>query len=460
MSVQAETRSAGFLDLLREGRAGRSAVMAGGISLHAVNVFLVATVLPSVVRDIGGLNYFAWSTTLYVVASLLGASNCARVIDRFGTRGAYRLALGLFMAGGLICAVAPVMGVLLGGRFVQGLGAGTLSALSFTMVRVLFPQPMWPRAFTVLSLAWGVASLGGPAIGGVFAQTLGWRLGFVAISAMAPLILLLVETCVPRERPAMGTQPPVALVSLAVLGASAMAMSLAGAVREPWLSGLGLAAALAGLVLFARREQTGRARVLPRGSTMVTTRLGATYGVMALLLIGVNAEIFVPYFLQRLHGLTPLHAGYMSALMAGGWSVASLMSGGTRNVRRVTTAGPLVLWAGLVLLAWLMPQSGLGDGGLAGIGLGLAMLGGGIGMCWPHLGTAVFTAAPEDERNLASASITSVTMLGNAFGSALGGMVTNLAGMAEPSLAAFALFGLYSATPLAALLLMPRMRRP
>ena len=119
-----------------------------------------------------------------------------------------------------------------------------------------------------------------------------------------------------------------------------------------------------------------------------------------------------------------------------------------------------MLWAGLVLLAWLMPQSGLGDGGLAGIGLGLTMLGGGIGMCWPHLGTAVFTAAPEDERNLASASITSVTMLGNAFGSALGGMVTNLAGMAEPSLAAFALFGLYSATPLAALLLMPRMRRP
>lgn len=459
MSVQAETRSVGFLDLLRGGRAGRSAVVAGGISLHAVNVFLVATVLPSVVRDIGGLNYFAWSTTLYVVASLLGASNCARVINRFGTRGAYRLALGLFMAGALICASAPVMGVLLGGRFVQGLGAGTLSALSFTMVRVLFPPAMWPRAFTVISLAWGIATLGGPAIGGVFAQTLGWRLGFVAVAGVAPLILLLVETCLPRERPATGEQPPVALLSLAVLGASAMAVSLAGAAHDPWLSGLGLAAALAGMAFFARREQTGRARVLPRGATMVTTRLGAAYGVMALMLIGVNAEIFVPYFLQHLHGLTPLHAGYMSALMSGGWSVASLTSGASRQVRLVTTAGPLVLSAGLLLLAFLMPQAGIGDAGLLGIGLGLAMLGGGIGMCWPHLGSAVFTAAPEDERNLASASITSVTMLGNAFGSALGGMVTNLAGMAEPSLAAFALFGLYSAAPLVALLLMPRMRR-
>ncbi len=460
MTTEAETRTEtpSFATLLRGGNAGRSAVVACGISLHAMNVFLVATVLPSVVRDIGGLRYFAWSTTLYVVASLLGASNCARVIERFGARGAYRAALGLFVAGALICSQAPVMGVLLAGRFVQGLGAGTLSALSFTMVRVLFPPALWPRAFTVISIAWGLATLSGPAIGGIFAQALGWRLGFVAVACAAPLLLLLVETCLPRERQTIGKGQPVALVSLAVLCASALAVSWAGTAQSPWLSFLGFAAAVAGLAVFVLRERSGKARVLPRGATLLTTRLGAAYGVMALMLLGVNTEIFVPYFLQRLHGLTPLHAGYMSALMSGGWSLGSLLSAGTRHVRRATTAGPLFMAAGLALLCWLMPLQN--DAlGLWGVGAGLAMLGGGIGMCWPHLGTAVFAAAPEDERNLASASITSVTMLGNAFGSAVGGMVTNLAGMAELSMAAMSVFGVATLAPLAALLLMPRIRR-
>jgi MFS family permease len=467
MTAEAGTtiETASFAALLRGGNAGRSAVVAGGISLHAVNVFLVATVMPSIVQDIGGLSFFAWSTTLYVVASLLASSNCARAIRLLTPRGAYRLALVLFVLGCAICATAPAMGVLLLGRLVQGLGAGTLSALSFTMVRALFPAPLWPRAFTLISLAWGVATMGGPAIGGVFAETLGWRLGFWALAALAPLLLALVEICLPRApMDRSSVAPPVAWLNLGLLAGSALAVSAGSTAESPWLNALGLGVATGGFVLFSLRERSGGARVLPRGAMRLTTRLGATYAVMALLLVGVNTEIFVPYFLQRLHGLSPLHAGYMSALMSGGWACVSLFSAGTRRVALMTTLGPLLLALGLGLLAVLMPQAGpgslgLGSLGLDGIALGIALMGAGIGMCWPQLGAAVFAAAPEDERNLASASITSVTMLGNAFGSALGGMVTNLAGMAEPALAATTLFGLYTMAPLVALLLMPRIRQ-
>lgn len=456
-SVQA---TPGWGELLRGGNAARCAVIGGGMIIHAVNVFIVATTLPSIVHDIGGLRYFAWSTTLYVVASLLGGANCAQSMRRIGVRPTYRAALLVFALGCVICATAPTMGLLLLGRTVQGLGAGTLSALSFSMVRLLFPASLWSRAFSVVSLAWGVATLGGPAIGGIYAEYGVWRAAFWTLAALAPCLLLLVELSLPRDlaRPP-GPAVRVARTSLFLLAASALCVSAGSQAQSPWLNALGLAAAAFGLVAFTRREAAGGARVLPRGACDPTTPLGAVYLGMLLLLLGVNSEVFIPYFLQALQGMSPLHAGYLSAAMSAGWSIGSLASSGTTRIARVLRWGPVSMAAGLLVLFVLMPRPGADIATIAAIGVGLAAIGAGIGMCWPHLGAAVFTHAPEGERDLASASITSVIMVGNAFGSALGGMITNMADIAvRPGYAAGWLFGLFTLAPLAAIAAVRRIR--
>jgi len=115
-------------ELLRDGRASSSGVVAGGIAIHALNTFIVTTILPTVVADIGGLEYLAWNTTLYVAASLLGAACCSRLLARFGPRALYRAALATFALGTAMSALAPGMAVLLAGRLVQGLGAGVPAA--------------------------------------------------------------------------------------------------------------------------------------------------------------------------------------------------------------------------------------------------------------------------------------------------------------------------------------------
>ncbi len=450
----------GWGELLR-GRNGRScAVIGGGMIIHAVNVFIVTTILPSIVHEIGGLRYFAWSTTLYVVASLLGGANCARLMRGAGVRNTYRLAIGCFALGCLLCATAPSMAALLAGRFVQGLGAGTLSALSFSMVRILFPASLWSRAFSIVSLAWGVATLGGPAIGGIYAQYDAWRMAFWTLLALAPCLLMLVEFTLPRCLASeQGAKAPVALVNLALLAASALCISAGSMATEIWLNVAGLVAAFAALLLFALRERIGPARVLPRGACDPSTRLGAVYFGMILLLLGVSSEIFVPYFLQTLHEMSPLHAGYLSAMMSGGWSVGSLTGSGSTRVTSLMRIGPLAMMAGLLVLFVLMPPIGGSAVIIAALGLGLAAIGGGIGICWPHLGAAVFTHAPEDERNLASASITTVIMVGNAFGSAMGGLVTNMAGLATaPAHAAAWLFGSFALAPIAAISILRRLR--
>ena len=453
--------SHGWGELRRGGNLARCFVVGGGMMMHAVNVFIVTTILPSIVRDIGGLRYFAWSTTLYVVASLLGGANCASLMRRIGYRHGYRLALATFSVGALICAFAPAMGVLLAGRFVQGLGAGTLSALSFSMVRILFPQPLWTRAFTIVSMAWGVATLGGPAVGGIFAENDAWRAAFWSLAVLAVGMWLLVERALPRDmaKPS-GPSLPVAMLSLAILVGSALCISAGSMATDPWLNLLGVVLAGIGLTIFARREAREKVRVLPLGGCDPRTVLGGLYLAMVLLLIGVNSEIFVAFFLQRLHAMTPLHSGYISAMMAGGWSALSLYFAGRSSARALLRSGPLLMAGGLLLLAIVMPQTALSNAvAVPLMVLALSAMGGGMGMCWPHLGAAVFNAAPDGERDLASASITSIIMIGNAFGSASGGLVTNFVGIAtNTSAAAFWLFFLFALAPIAAVFAARRLK--
>lgn len=448
--------NAPWLDLLRGGHAAPSAVVGGGVVLHAVNVFIVATILPSVVHDIGGLRYFAWSTTLYVVASLFGAIACARLLGRSGARWAYRAALATFALGTLMCALAPSMGVLLAGRFVQGLGAGTLSALSFTQVRALFPERLWLRALALISIMWGMATLLGPAVGGVFAQFGAWRAAFWTLLAITPLFALLVEASLPRvARPGVGVTPPMAWLNLALLTVSVVAISVGSMALSASGNLAGLAVAAAGLALFVRRERHATPRLLPHGACYLAHSLGATYAVMLLLLIGLTVEIFVPYFLQTLHGLSPLHAGYVSALLSFGWTVGSTVSSGghAQAAGRALASGPLVVAAGLLGLAMLMPQSGAGGLAVAAMAACLLAMGLGIGLCWPYLGARVFSSAMEGEHALAASSITTVVMIGNALGSALGGMVTNMAGLSAPG-------GVAGAVPAAAWLFGAAMLAP
>ena len=212
--------------------------------------------------------------------------------------------------------------------------------------------------------------------------------------------------------------------------------------------------------MFARREASGGARVLPAGATRPGAPLCAVYGAMVLLLAATTPEIFVPYFLQTLHGLVPLHAGYLTALMAGGWTLGSVATSGAASggARAAMVLGPVVLAGGLGVLALLMPMAGPAGLHLLPIGAALLAVGVGIGMTWPHLGARVFGFAQEADRETAGASITMVVMVGNAFGAAMGGMVTNLGGLLVPGGAAGAasaaawLFGGFVAAPLVAAL--------
>ncbi|WP_160000753.1 MFS transporter, partial [Roseomonas sp. 18066] len=354
---------AGWGALLGRQHGPMALALTGGVALHAVNVHIVTTVLPSVVREIGGLDWYAWNISLFVVASIIGSGLSVRALARLGPRGACLLALALFAAGSIGCATAGSMPWMLAGRSVQGLGGGGLAALSYALIRLVFPPALWPRAVALVSGMWGVATLCGPALGGVFAGQGQWRMAFWSLLPVIALQAVLVVARLGGRRGGRLAAPvdagvpsaQILLLAASVLAAAGGAM-LGGLALQAAGVALGLALGAAAL----RLDATAPVRLLPRGGAQPLAPLGALYASVALLLLGTTAEIFVPYFLQTLQGQTPLLAGYLTAAMAAGWSLGSMLSSGRPAALAAPLArlGPLLSMLGLLALAGFAALAG------------------------------------------------------------------------------------------------------
>ncbi|MEM8134406.1 MFS transporter, partial [Morganella morganii] len=194
-------------DLFSGKNAAISIALSFGVVIHAVNILMATTILPSVVADIGGLNLYAWNTTLFVAASIIGSVLSARLLAVYGARIAYLISVVAFFAGSLACALAPRMEIMLLGRTIQGFGGGVMFALSYAMINLVYVPALWPRAMALISGMWGVATLVGPAVGGIFAQLNAWRFAFGVMLPLMVIYGLFLLTIMPKKQKDDGTRP-------------------------------------------------------------------------------------------------------------------------------------------------------------------------------------------------------------------------------------------------------------
>ncbi|MGP2963620.1 MFS transporter [Serratia ureilytica] len=425
-------------DLFSGKNAASAIALSLGVALHAINILVATTILPSVVQDIGGLDLYAWNTTLFVVASILGSALSARLLSGYGARNAYLVASLFFIAGATLCALAPSMPVMLIGRTVQGFGGGLIFALSYAMINLVFEQRLWPRAMALISAMWGIATLVGPAVGGIFAELHAWRWAFGILLPIMALYAAFTFLILPKGQ-AQQAAAPLPTAQLLLLTVAVLVVSAGSLAHSVWINLAGIALSLALMAWLMKREARSLARLLPHGALRRGSSLAALYITVSLLVIGMTSEIFVPYFLQLLHGQSPLISGYIAATMAAGWTLSEILSSGWRGagIRRAIVSGPLFVLVGLLALAILMPTPSGGHWqALTPIVIALSLVGFGIGFGWPHLLTRILQVAPEADKDIAGASITTVQLFATAFGAALAGMIANLAGLNDPGGAA------------------------
>jgi len=437
-------------------------VVVSSILAPAFGTFITATILPSAIAEIGGLAIYAWASTAYAVGSILGSAGSSVAVRRTGMRRAVVLAVGVFVVGAAVCASAPSMPVVVGGRALQGLGGGMLIASAYNMVRELFPEALWQRMLTAISCAWAIPALGGPVVGGVLAGLGLWRAAFWAMAPIALVAGALTWRILPRSetRDARATRVPfgrLALICASVLCIGSIANTQATPPRAAFL-----AAAVACVVLILRLDGRAAARLFPTGMLSLRNPIGR--GFWMVFLLGMSTTpggVYVPLLVQVLHGMTPAAAGYLYAVQSLSWTLGTILSArvSPTRTRTVIVLGPLVTAAGFAGLFFT-----IGSGPVAAIAASLMLIGGGIGTCWAHISSAILSSGRPDEGALTASMIPSTQLFAVALGAALSGVIANAAGLAgsasrpTAALAGAWLFGGFVAAPLAAFVIASRLR--
>jgi MFS family permease len=413
--------------LAREGLLPRFALLMLGVWLNAADALVTVTVMPSVARDVGGYAYLGWASAAFLLGAITAGASGGALAGRLGLRAAMGLGALVYALGCAADALAPGVAAFLAGRLVQGVGAGWIIALAFVAVGAVFPERFWARVFSAITAVWGVATVLGPLIGGLFASAgVGaWRgaFWFFAVQGLVflPAALALLPPTRGEARPGAPFGP------LALIAAGVLAIGVAGLLSGPLaaagliLLGLGL------LVLALRLDARARRPMLPRAALDLGSPAGAGYAAIFLLQAAVIAwSVYGPLLLQAVDGVSPLVSGYVVGGESVGWTLAALAVGGLGRAwpDRLIRLGP-----GLVVLGLILLGPSLAMGGPLASAAASVLIGAGFGLTWSFLNRKILASLSDGERALGSSAIPTVQMIGNAAGAAAASALGDLIGL-------------------------------
>ncbi|WP_420118393.1 MDR family MFS transporter [Micromonospora sp.] len=397
-----------------------------GMLLAALDQTIVGTALPTIVGELGGIDHYSWVVTAYLLASTASTPLYGKMADLYGRRPVFLFSIGTFLLGSLLAGLSQDMTQLIVTRGVQGIGAGGLMTLAFTIISDVVSPRERGRYQGLFGAVFGVSSVAGPLVGGYFAET-SWRWIFYL---NVPLALLAIVVCyhVLRLIPFERREHTVDWLGAALLvaGVSALLLALSwGGNSYAWGSatiiGLFVAGAVLGVAFVLQEARVGEP-ILPLGLFRSATFALANSAGFVLGLVMFGSIIFIPLYLQIVKGASPTRSGLLMLPMMAGIIVTSIVTG--RAMSRIgrykwfPVAGSVVLVAGMLLFTRLQVDSSL----WAAFGY-MVVIGVGLGLCMQSLILGVQNAV--DVRNLgaATSSATFFRSLGGSFGVAILGAV-------------------------------------
>src|SRR5271166_4940284 len=173
-----ESAKGAWGEIFRDGLGLYSALVIGGIAMHATQMLVIAIVMPTIVADIGGAAYYTWAAMIYTIGAIVGASSTGVLWSRFGPRRGYALGAGVFALGTAACALAPDIGALIAARAVQGWAGGLVAGSGTALITGLFDARLRTRIIAISQGTFTACHLSGPILGGLFAAMNWWRGSF------------------------------------------------------------------------------------------------------------------------------------------------------------------------------------------------------------------------------------------------------------------------------------------
>ncbi|MDP9396513.1 MAG: MFS transporter [Actinomycetota bacterium] len=382
----------------------------------------VITAMPVVARELDGVQFYALAFSAFFTTSLVGMVVAGQLCDRRGPRLPFLVSAAVFALGLVLAAAAPSMFVLVVARAVQGFGGGVNIVAVYVILARAYPEDLRPQAFTVLSSAWVLPSIVGPAVAGWLTDEVSWRWVFLAVlPLLVPAVLLVAPRLAALDTVAPSAASPPSRssgrrLSYALAAASGTALLQYAAQR---LDALSVALGAAGGVLLA----VGLPPLLPPGTLRAGRGLPTTVllrGVLAGAFFG--AETFVPLMLVQERELSTTLAGFTLTGAALGWAFGSWFQGrpALRLPRWLLVRGGALLVTGgiAVLPVALLPGV---PAGVVAVGWTVAGLGMGLGIT--TVGVLLLEQSPPAEAGANSAALQVSDAVGSIVGVGAAGAV-------------------------------------
>ncbi|HEY7177106.1 MAG TPA: MDR family MFS transporter [Micromonosporaceae bacterium] len=388
------------------------------IGLVAIDSTIIATAVPSIVKDLGGFAQFPWLFSVYLLAQAASVPIYGKLADLVGRKPIMLVGIGLFLVGSILCGTAWSMPALIAFRALQGLGAGAVQPMGMTIAGDIYTTAERGKVQGYLASVWATSSVVGPTLGGVFSEYLSWRWIFFVNVPLCVLAAWMLS----RSFKESVTRRPHRLdytgAALLTIGCTLLILGLIeGGVVWSWTSPAGIVIPLAGVTLlgaFVLVERQATEPVLPlwvfRHRMLLTTTL-VSFGVGAVL-IGLTS--YVPTFAQGVIGVGPLIAGFTVAAMTLGWPITASQSSrvylraGFRSTALIGSAAALL---GAVLTATLTAHASLWQ-----VAATCFIVGGGLGFVAGPALIAAQSTVGWSQRGV----VTGTNMFGRSIGSAVG----------------------------------------
>lgn len=416
-------------DVASDVRTARPAVVAlmCGLFLAALDQTLFATTLPSMAGDLGAGSELFWIATATVLAGTVVMPVLGRLGDDLGRPRVFVGALALLLLGSVVGGLAQNLSTLLAARVLQGLGGGGLLVLVEAMVADLVPARRRTSLLSVVGSVFALAGVLGPVLGGLLAQTVGWRWAFWLNVPVAAVALVTAQVLLPRvltSRPEPERRTAHSLRAVPALAMALVGLTMLASWSGPdgrltgWAAGGVLVATVAACAAFVRLDRRSARPLVPWelfGVRNYAVAVASSF-VLAVALFGTVA--YLPTVLQMGVGLSPSAAGLLMLALVAGLGSATVLAARvvarTGRYRALPAVGALVGAFALALLATTAePHTGLPA--LAGA---LALLGVGIGCAWEVLVVVAQNVAPSEQIGVATAGNGFVREVGVLLGTA------------------------------------------